>query len=52
MRDLACMWFIVKKAKIFWSYVKNFWILESARKWLVYANKLFWIVHPYLSSDM
>ena len=24
LRDLACMWFIVENAKIFWSYVKHF----------------------------
>ena len=32
MRDSACRWFIVKKAKIFWSYVKHFWILAGVRK--------------------
>ena len=53
MRDSACRWFIVKKAKIFWSYVKYFWILVSVRKsWLVYANKLFWIAQPYFSTDI
>ena len=31
-RDSACWWFIVKKAKIFWSYVKHFWILAGVRK--------------------
>ena len=32
MRDSACRWFIVKKAKIFLSYVKHFWILAGMRK--------------------
>ena len=29
MRDSACRWFIVKKGKIFWGYVKHFWVLAS-----------------------
>ena len=32
MRDSTCRWCIVKKAKIFWSYVKDFWILTGVRK--------------------
>ena len=32
MRDSPCRWFIVKKAKIFWSYVKHFWIFTGVRK--------------------
>ena len=32
MRDSSCRWFIVRKAKIFWSYVKHFWILAVVRK--------------------
>ena len=32
MCDLACKWYIVKKAKIFWSYVKHFWINAGVRK--------------------
>ena len=28
----GCKWFIIKKAEIFWSYVKHFWILASVRK--------------------
>ena len=32
MHDSACWWFIVKKAKMFWSYVKHFWILAGVRK--------------------
>ena len=44
MRNSACMWFIVKKAKIFWNYVKHFWIIAGDRKcriWFIYDNKLF-----------
>ena len=29
MRDSACSWFIPKNAKVFWSYVKHFWILTG-----------------------
>ena len=32
MHDSACKWFIVTKAKIFWSYVKKFWIVAGVRK--------------------
>ena len=32
VRDSDCRWFIVKKAKIFWSYVKYFQILAGVRK--------------------
>ena len=32
MRDSACRWFIVKKTKIFWSYVKYFIILVGVAK--------------------
>ena len=35
MRDSACWWFIVKKAKIFLSYVKHFWILVVVRKYRI-----------------
>ena len=55
MRDSACRWFIVKKTKIFWSYVKHFWILAGVRNvkfWLVYANKLAWIAQPYISTNI
>ena len=31
MRDSTWRLFIVKKAKIFWSYVKHFWILADVR---------------------
>ena len=32
MCDSVCKWFIVKKANIFWRYVKHFWILAGVRK--------------------
>ena len=35
MRHSACRWRIVKKAKIFWSYVEHFWILASVRKYRI-----------------
>ena len=46
MHDSAWRWFIVKKAKMFWSYVKHFWILAGVRKknvefWMVCVDKLF-----------
>ena len=56
MRDSVCRWFIVKKHKIYWSYVKHFWILavwENVVSWLVYANyKLFRTAQPYFSTDI
>ena len=55
MHDSACRWFIVKKAKMFWSYVKHFWILagvKNVESWLVYANKLIWIAQPHFSTDI
>ena len=55
MHDSACKWFIIKKAQIFWSYVKHFWILAGVRKLesrLVYANKLFLIAQPYFSTNI
>ena len=42
IRDSASRWFIVKKGKIFWSYVKNVWILvvwENVEPWMPYAKK-------------
>ena len=55
MRDSACRWFVVKKAKIFWRYVKRFWISrvwENVESWLVYTNKLFWIAQLCFSTNM
>ena len=55
MRDSACRWFIVKKAKYF-EVMLN--ILEFSRvwdnveSWLVYANKLFWIIQPYFLTEI
>ena len=31
MRDSACAWLIVENAKIFWGYVKHFWILPREK---------------------
>ena len=51
MRDSARRWFIVKKAKVFWSFeFSRVW--ENVESWLVYANKLFWIAQPYFSTDI
>ena len=53
MRDSACRWFIVEKAKIFWSYIFEFLLVwENVKSWLVYANKLFWIAQQYFSTDI
>ena len=32
IRDSACKWFIVKKAKLFWGHVKHILIYEGVRK--------------------
>ena len=51
MHDSAFGWFIVKKAKIFWSYAKHFFefsqVWENLESWMVYANKLLWIAGIY-----
>ena len=55
MRDSAWRWFIAKRSKMFWIYVKHFWILagvENAQSWLVYASKIFRIDQPYFSTDI
>ena len=42
MGESACRWLVVENAKIFQSYVKNFWIShakEIVESLLVYANK-------------
>ena len=55
MCNPACRWFIVKKSKKFWSFVNFFEFLqvwENIKSWLVYANKFFWIVLPYFSTDI
>ena len=53
MHDSAFRWFIVKKAKIFWSYAKHFFefsqVWENLESWMVYANKLLWIAGIYNS---
>ena len=46
MRYSACSWCIVKNAKIFWSYVEQFWIFQRERNCrilIVYAIKFSWI---------
>ena len=43
----ACRWLIAENAKIFWSYLKHFWIslLEKIiESWLVDINKFPWII--------
>ena len=43
MRDSACSWFFVKRAKIFEVILKNFefsGMWENLETWLVYANKI------------
>ena len=58
MRDSACRWFIVKRAKIFWHINITLKIFEFSRLrenveiWLVFANKLFWITQSYFSNDI
>ena len=49
--DSACSWVIVKKAKIFWSYVKDFWILAGAIDWSIQIS-FFLIAQPYFLSDI
>ena len=55
MRNSACSWFSVEKAKNFEDMLNIFefsrmW--ENAESWLVYANKLFWIAQPYFSTNI
>ena len=55
MRDSACRWFIAKKAKIFevmWNIFGFLWVWENVEFWLVYPDKLFWIAHPYFSTNI
>ena len=35
MRGSACRWFLVKKDKTFWNYVKHFWILAGVGKYKI-----------------
>ena len=48
MRDSACRWFVLKKLNIF--ELSRMW--ENVESWLVYANKLFWIIQPYFSTNI
>ena len=55
MRDSSCWWSIVKKAKIFWSYVKYFWILPEVRHCRILIslwNTFSWIVQSYFSTEI
>ena len=54
MRDSACRWFIVKKAKIFLSYVKHFLILEGVRKFrnLIALCKQTFLNRPTIFLDL
>ena len=47
MRESACRWFIVKKAKIFYMLkILDFsQVWENIESWLVYANKLIWTLN-------
>ena len=47
MRKSACRWRIVENPKLFWSYVKHFWIFPRIEYCLVYVNKFSWIAHWY-----
>ena len=49
MCDSAGRWFIFKKLKYFEVMLNIFEfsrVWENVKSWLVYANKLFWIVQP------
>ena len=51
----ACRWFIVKKLKYFEVMLNIFefsLVWRNVVSWLVYANKLVWIVQPYSSTDI
>ena len=54
MRDSACRWFIVKKAKIevMFNIFEFSRVWENIESWLVYANKPFWIVQPYFLTNI
>ena len=53
MRKLACRWFIVKKLKYFEVMLNIFEFLRVRENVeFVYANKLFWIVQIYFSTDI
>ena len=46
---------LLKKLKYFEVMLNIFefsWVWKSVESWLVYANKLFWIVQPYFSTDI
>ena len=53
MRKSACKWRIVKKAKIFSSYVKHFWILAGVRncRFLIGLCKQVFMKHLMIFPD-
>ena len=55
MRDSACRWFIVKKAKYFefmLNIIEFSRVWENVESWLVYASKLFWIAWSFFWTDI
>ena len=53
MRNSTCKWFIVKKLKYFGVDIfESLRLWENVESWLVSANKLFWIVQLYFSTNM
>ena len=48
MRNSTCRWFIVKKTKVFWCYIKHFWIFVGVRKYriLKVLCKLAFLIFP------
>ena len=50
MRNSACRWRIVKKAKIFSSYVTNFWIFPGVRNFRILIDTCKWIFMNGLST--
>ena len=63
MRDSACRYLIVESAKIFWSYVKHFWIFPRERNCKVLIglyhrilyfclyNKFSWIIQSCFLTE-
>ena len=52
--DSALGGWLLKKLKLFEviTFFEFSQVWENVEYWLVYANKLFWIVQPYLSTDV
>ena len=53
MRNSACRWLIVENARIFWSYVKTFWIFprEIYCRILIGLCKQVFMNHPIMFLD-